>query len=113
MNSENTNNLSLQAVLLTMMLEKIDNLCNRINEMQIASGNIKEAFDKLNGRIGAFEEKLEQVLQHQSFEPDQRTATSAETDEEKENVSQHLNQSITFESQFVKKDDEWDCQTCY
>uniref|UniRef100_A0A914QJ33 Uncharacterized protein n=1 Tax=Panagrolaimus davidi TaxID=227884 RepID=A0A914QJ33_9BILA len=112
MNSKNTN-VSLQAVLLTMMLEKIDNLSNRINEMQIASGDIKEACDKLNDRIGAFEEKFEQVLQHQSSEPDQRTATQVETDEEKENVSQHLNNSKTFESQFFKKDDEWDCQTCY
>uniref|UniRef100_A0AC35G0B5 Uncharacterized protein n=1 Tax=Panagrolaimus sp. PS1159 TaxID=55785 RepID=A0AC35G0B5_9BILA len=43
LNSENTNNVSLQAVLLTMMLEKIDNLSNRINEMQIASGDIKKA----------------------------------------------------------------------
>uniref|UniRef100_A0AC35G950 Uncharacterized protein n=1 Tax=Panagrolaimus sp. PS1159 TaxID=55785 RepID=A0AC35G950_9BILA len=113
MNSENTNNVSLQAVLLTMMLEKIDNLSNRVNEMQIASGDIKEACDKLNDRIGAFEEKFEQVLQHQSSEPDQPTATPIETNEEKENASQHLNKSKILESKFVKKDDEWDCQICY
>uniref|UniRef100_A0AC35FZ39 Pre-mRNA processing factor 4 (PRP4)-like domain-containing protein n=1 Tax=Panagrolaimus sp. PS1159 TaxID=55785 RepID=A0AC35FZ39_9BILA len=49
-----------------MMLKKIDNLSDLINEMQIASGDIKEAYDKLNNRIGAFEEKFEQVLQHHS-----------------------------------------------
>uniref|UniRef100_A0A914YSK4 Uncharacterized protein n=1 Tax=Panagrolaimus superbus TaxID=310955 RepID=A0A914YSK4_9BILA len=68
MTSENINtpNVSLQAVLLTMIIEKIDNLANRVADIQLHSSASQKSFDTLQTRIAALEEKSDKILLQQS-----------------------------------------------
>uniref|UniRef100_A0AC34FDI1 Ty3-gypsy retrotransposon protein n=1 Tax=Panagrolaimus sp. ES5 TaxID=591445 RepID=A0AC34FDI1_9BILA len=53
MNSPKSNipNISIEVVLLTMMIEKLDILSNRIGEMETKSVQIQESFNNLKSNI--------------------------------------------------------------